>query len=68
MTAESPKNDRADRYNAREAEARWQKAWDEAKIFACAGTSNTLITKHALTGSQTSGQRHGFGVRCFLGG
>ena len=37
MTAESPKNERADRYNAREAEARWQKVWDDAKIFA---TSN----------------------------
>jgi len=23
-----------DRYNAREAEPRWQKAWDEAGIFA----------------------------------
>src|SRR3569832_499186 len=34
MTAESPKNERADRYNAREAEARWQKVWDDAKIFA----------------------------------
>jgi len=34
MTAESPKNERADRYNAREAEARWQKIWDDAKIFA----------------------------------
>ncbi|HEX2537860.1 MAG TPA: class I tRNA ligase family protein, partial [Pseudolabrys sp.] len=34
MTAESPKIERADRYNAREAEARWQKVWDDAKIFA----------------------------------
>ena len=34
MTAESPKNERADRYNAREAETRWQKAWDDAAIFA----------------------------------
>ncbi|HET9619621.1 MAG TPA: leucine--tRNA ligase [Pseudolabrys sp.] len=34
MTAESPKNERADRYNAREAEARWQKVWDAAQIFA----------------------------------
>ncbi len=34
MTAESPKNERADRYNAREAEARWQKVWDNAQIFA----------------------------------
>ncbi|MGN6569878.1 MAG: leucine--tRNA ligase [Pseudolabrys sp.] len=34
MTAESPKNERADRYNAREAEARWQKVWDDAAIFA----------------------------------
>jgi leucyl-tRNA synthetase len=34
MTAESPKNERADRYNAREAEARWQKVWDAAAIFA----------------------------------
>ena len=31
MTAESRKNDR---YNAREAEARWQKVWDEKGIFA----------------------------------
>ncbi len=34
MTAESPKNQRAERYNAREAEARWQKIWDEKGIFA----------------------------------
>ena len=34
MTAESPKIERADRYNAREAEARWQQAWDRAGIFA----------------------------------
>jgi leucyl-tRNA synthetase len=34
MTAESPKIERADRYTAREAEARWQKVWDDAKIFA----------------------------------
>ena len=34
MTAESHKIERADRYNARAAESRWQKAWDEAKIFA----------------------------------
>ena len=31
MTAESQKNDR---YNAREAEARWQRIWDEREIFA----------------------------------
>jgi leucyl-tRNA synthetase len=31
MTADSSKNER---YNAREAETRWQKAWDEAGIFA----------------------------------
>ncbi|MFN3658652.1 MAG: leucine--tRNA ligase [Pseudolabrys sp.] len=31
MTAESQKNDR---YNAREAEAKWQKAWDDQAIFA----------------------------------
>ena len=31
MTAESPKNDR---YNARAAEARWQKTWAEQGIFA----------------------------------
>jgi leucyl-tRNA synthetase len=37
MTAESPKIERADRYNAREAETRWQQAWDQAGIFA---TSN----------------------------
>jgi len=34
MTAESAKNERSDRYNAREAEARWQKTWDEREIFA----------------------------------
>jgi leucyl-tRNA synthetase len=31
MPPESPKTDR---YNAREAEARWQKIWDEREIFA----------------------------------
>ena len=31
MTTESPK---PDRYNAREAEPRWQKTWDERAIFA----------------------------------
>ena len=31
MTADSSKNER---YNAREAEARWQKVWDDAEIFA----------------------------------
>ena len=31
MTAESHKSDR---YNAREAEPRWQKIWDEREIFA----------------------------------
>jgi len=34
MTAESPKNERPERYNAREAEARWQKIWDEQGIYA----------------------------------
>ena len=34
MTADSSKNERADRYNAREAETRWQKAWDAQGIFA----------------------------------
>jgi leucyl-tRNA synthetase len=39
MTAESQKNAaapaaRPDRYNAREAEARWQRVWDERGIFA----------------------------------
>ena len=35
MTAESPKNAAPpDRYNAREAESRWQQAWDKAGIFA----------------------------------
>jgi leucyl-tRNA synthetase len=39
MTAESQKNSasaaaRAERYNAREAEARWQRTWDERDIFA----------------------------------
>jgi len=34
MTVESQKNERAERYNAREAEARWQKAWDAQGIFA----------------------------------
>jgi len=38
MTPESPKNQRAERYNAREAEARWQQVWDEKGIFA---THNT---------------------------
>ncbi len=33
MSAESPKSDR---YNAREAEPRWQQAWDERAIFATA--------------------------------
>src|SRR3954453_9344015 len=34
MTAESQKNQRAERYNAREAEARWQSVWDAKGIFA----------------------------------
>ena len=34
MTSESPKTPRPERYNAREAEARWQKVWDERGIFA----------------------------------
>jgi len=34
MTAESPKNQRPERYNAREAEARWQQTWAERGIFA----------------------------------
>ena len=36
MTAESPKNPRPERYNAGEAEARWQKTWAERGIFATA--------------------------------
>ncbi len=36
MTAESSKNERPERYNARVAEPRWQKAWDEQGIFATA--------------------------------
>ncbi len=34
MTAESPKNQRPERYNAGEAEARWQKVWADRGIFA----------------------------------
>jgi leucyl-tRNA synthetase len=34
MTPESPKTPRPERYNAREAESRWQKVWDERGIFA----------------------------------
>src|SRR3954454_6021863 len=34
MTAESEKNQRPERYNAREAEARWQAEWDAKGIFA----------------------------------
>jgi leucyl-tRNA synthetase len=34
MTAESRKNERPERYNAREAEARWQAEWDARGIFA----------------------------------
>ncbi len=34
MTADLSKNERPDRYNAGEAEARWQKAWDQAGIYA----------------------------------
>ena len=34
MTAQPPKNHRAERYNARVAEARWQQAWDAQGIFA----------------------------------
>ena len=36
MTAELSKSERPERYNARVAEARWQKAWDEQGIFATA--------------------------------
>ena len=36
MTAEPPKNQRSERYNARVAEARWQQAWDAQGIFATA--------------------------------
>ncbi len=36
MTAESPKTPRPERYNAGEAEARWQKIWAERAIFATA--------------------------------
>jgi leucyl-tRNA synthetase len=34
MTAETQKNQRPERYNAREAEARWQAVWDAKGIFA----------------------------------
>jgi len=34
MTAESRKNERPERYNAGEAEARWQAEWDARGIFA----------------------------------
>jgi len=34
MTAESRKNERPDRYNAGEAEGRWQQVWAERGIFA----------------------------------
>jgi leucyl-tRNA synthetase len=34
MTVESLKNQRPERYNAREAEARWQSVWDARGIFA----------------------------------
>jgi leucyl-tRNA synthetase len=34
MTAESQKTDRPERYNASEAEARWQKLWAERGVFA----------------------------------
>ena len=34
MTAESQKTERAERYNPRAAEARWQKVWDDRAIFA----------------------------------
>src|SRR5919112_3188670 len=37
MTAESSKNQRPERYNAGDAEARWQRVWDERGIF---GTKN----------------------------
>ncbi len=47
MTSESPKTPRPERYNAREAEARWQKVWDEREIFA---TSNEAIAAAARKG------------------
>ena len=34
MTAESQKSARPERYNAGEAEKRWQRVWDEREIFA----------------------------------
>jgi leucyl-tRNA synthetase len=34
MTAETQKNQRPERYNARETEARWQRVWDRQGIFA----------------------------------
>jgi len=36
MTAESQNSEHPDRYNAREAEARWQQAWDQRGIFKVA--------------------------------
>ncbi|MEJ2623848.1 MAG: class I tRNA ligase family protein, partial [Pseudolabrys sp.] len=36
MTAESPKNQRPERYNPRVAEPRWRQAWDDQGIFATA--------------------------------
>ena len=34
--------DTAERYNAREAETRWQTRWDDAGIFA---TSNSVLAR-----------------------
>src|SRR4029077_4801936 len=48
MTAESHKSDR---YNAREAEPRWQKIWDERGIFA---TSNDALA----TGGKGNRQKY----------
>src|SRR5947208_3008097 len=45
MTAESHKSDR---YNAREAEPRWQKIWDERGIFA---TPRDALTRAGVAGS-----------------
>ena len=37
--ARTPKSKPSERYNAREAEPRWQKVWDERGIFATAATT-----------------------------
>ena len=40
MTAESNKSDR---YNAREAEPRWQRVWDERGIFRIANPAQDIV-------------------------